>query len=218
MADNRNYFKELYCFNVNENKEQKNKLDYLSWAWAWAEVKKMHPGADFKIYESKNPDGWDINYFSDGRTCWVKVGVMIDCLEHIITLPVMDFKNQSIPLEKVTSFDVNKAIMRCLAKACALHGLGLYIYAGEDLPEDDPDLKKETKPTQKKQVEKKIEEKINKIDELLPMIEACWNFTNPDGVYINRNYMKEVLVKNNVKKFSELSYDKIDEMLRELGV
>ena len=75
------------------------------------------------------------SYHTDGRTCWVKTGVTIDGLEHIEYLPVMDMRNASIPVERVTSFDVNKAIQRSLTKAAARHGLGLYIYAGEDLPE-----------------------------------------------------------------------------------
>ena len=68
----------------------------------------------------------------DGRTCWVKTGVTIENLEHIEYLPVMDYKNKSILLENITSFDVNKAIQRSLTKALARHGLGLYVYAGED--------------------------------------------------------------------------------------
>ena len=102
-----------------------------SWAWAWAETKKVDPKATYKIYE--NADGW--NYHTDGRTAWVKTGVTVDGIEHIEYLPVMDFRNKSIPLETITSFDVNKAIQRSLTKAVARHGLGLYIYAGEDLPE-----------------------------------------------------------------------------------
>ena len=69
--------------------------------------------------------------------CWVKTGVSIEGIEHIEELPVMNNRNQSIPLENVTSCDVNKAIQRSLTKACARHGLGLYIYAGEDLPENE---------------------------------------------------------------------------------
>lgn len=126
-------FETLNSINVNEHIEQKNGLNYLAWAWAWAEVKKKFPAASYTIYE--NAEGW--NYFTDGRTCWVKTGVTIDGLEHIEYLPVMDFKNKSIKLDAVTSFDVNKAIQRSLTKACARHGLGLYIYAGEDLPEGE---------------------------------------------------------------------------------
>ena len=125
-------FETLNSINVNGHTEKKNGLTYLSWAWAWAEVKKVYPNATYTDYEN---DGW--NYFSDGHTCWVKTGVTIEGLEHIEYLPVMDFRNSSIPADKVTSFDVNKAIQRSLTKACARHGLGLYIYAGEDLPEEE---------------------------------------------------------------------------------
>ena len=137
-------FNTLNSVNCNEHTEKKNGLTYLSWAWAWAEVKKRYPTANYTIYE--NADGW--NYFTDGRTCWVKTGVTIDGLQHIEMLPVMDYRNASIPLDKVTSFDVNKAIQRSLTKAAARHGLGLYIYAGEDLPEDAPkeEPKTATKP------------------------------------------------------------------------
>lgn len=131
--DNNNYFKTLNAINVNDKTEQKNGLTYLSWAWAWGEIKKLHPDANYTVYE--NQQGW--NYFTDGRTCWVKTGVTVNGIEHIEYLPVMDYKNKSIPFESVTSFDVNKAIQRSLTKACARHGLGLYIYAGEDLPEDE---------------------------------------------------------------------------------
>ena len=127
-----NYFNTLNSINVNGKTEKKNGLTYLSWAWAWGEVKKIFPDANYTIYE--NAQGW--NYHTDGRTCWVKTGVTINGLEHIEYLPVMDFRNASIPADKVTSFDVNKAIQRSLTKAVARHGLGLYIYAGEDLPEE----------------------------------------------------------------------------------
>lgn len=130
----KNYFEELYGIDVNEKTEKKGNLTYLSWAWAWAEIKKKHPDANYTIYENK--DGW--NYHTDGKTAWVKTGVTVAGVEHIEYLPVMDFKNKSIPLSAVTSFDVNKTIQRALTKACARHGLGLYIYAGEDLPEEPP--------------------------------------------------------------------------------
>ncbi len=126
-----NYFVELNSVNVQEKIEKKNGLSYLSWAWAWGELKKRHPDATYTIYE--NADGW--NYHTDGKTCWVKTGVTVNGIECIEYLPVMDFKNRSIPYDNVSSFDVNKAIQRSLTKAVARHGLGLYVYAGEDLPE-----------------------------------------------------------------------------------
>lgn len=128
-----NYFNDLYAVNVNGHTEKKKNLTYLSWAWAWGEIKKRHPDAEYTVYE--NADGW--NYHTDGRTCWVKTGVTVNGIEHIEYLPVMDYKNKSIPVENVTSYDVNKSIQRSLTKACARHGLGLYIYAGEDLPEEE---------------------------------------------------------------------------------
>ena len=131
MSEN-NYFTTLANINVNDKTEKKNNLTYLSWAWAWGEIKKQHPDATYTIYENK--DGW--NYHTDGRTCWVKTGMTVQGIEHIEYLPVMDHRNASISADKVTSFDVNKAIQRSLTKAAARHGLGLYIYAGEDLPDD----------------------------------------------------------------------------------
>ena len=140
MSDTLSVFETLNAVNVNGHTEKKNNLTYLSWAWAWAEVKKAFPDARYTIYET--PDG--CIYWTDGRTCWVKTGVTINGLEHIEYLPVMDFRNTAIPLEKVTSTDVNKAIQRSLTKACARHGLGLYIYAGEDLPESEQTEQKAT--------------------------------------------------------------------------
>lgn len=131
MSDN--YFAQLNNINVKDKVEKKNGLSYLSWAWAWSEIKKLHPDATYTVYE--NAAG--MNYHTDGRTCWVKTGVTVNGIEHIEYLPVMNNRNQSISVDNVTSFDVNKAIQRSITKACARHGLGLYIYAGEDLPEED---------------------------------------------------------------------------------
>ena len=129
-------FATLNKVDVSEKTEKKGNLTYLSWAWAWGEVKKRYPEAKYTIYESK--DG--CMYHTDGRTCWVKTGVTIGDLEYIEYLPVMDNRNNSIAVDRVTSFDANKAIQRSLTKAIARHGLGLYIYAGEDLPEKDPPM------------------------------------------------------------------------------
>lgn len=124
-------FEVLNAIDCSEHIEKKNGLTYLSWAWAWQILKKHYPASTYTIYE----DAMGRNYHTDGRTCWVKTGVCVEGIEHIEYLPVMDFRNASILLDKVTSFDVNKAIQRSLTKAVARHGLGLYIYAGEDLPD-----------------------------------------------------------------------------------
>ena len=126
-----NYFADLYAINVADKLDKKGGLSYLSWAWAWAELKKVHPTAFYTVYENK--DGW--NYHTDGNTAWVKTGVTVNGLEHIEYLPIMNYQNKSIALASVSSYDVNKAIQRSLTKAIGRHGLGLSIYAGEDLPE-----------------------------------------------------------------------------------
>lgn len=161
MENNKKPFELLNAINVNGHTEQKNGLTYLSWAWAWAEVKKAYPDANYTIYEDANGRP----YHTDGRTCWVKTGVTIEGLEHIEYLPVMDYRNQSIPLDKVTSMDVNKAIQRSLTKACARHGLGLYIYAGEDLPEEEIKAKAEDLRDEKESLIAVIEDCID-IDDL----------------------------------------------------
>lgn len=146
MAE-KSVFEVLNSINCNEHTEQKNGLTYLSWAWAWQMVKQNFPDATYTIYENK--DG--LLYHTDGKTAWVKTGVTINGLEHIEYLPVMDFKNKSITIDQITSFEVNKAVQRSLTKACARHGLGLYIYAGEDLPDGDCKVAPAPKMTEKEQ-------------------------------------------------------------------
>jgi hypothetical protein len=134
-------FNQLSSVNVNDKLEKKGNQTYLSWAYAWAEAKKLCPDVNRHVYESEGGK----NYFTDGRTAWVKVGVTIEAIEHIDYLPIMDMRNNPIAIEKVTSFDVNKAIQRSTTKALAMHGLALYIYAGEELPEGEKkeEVKKE---------------------------------------------------------------------------
>lgn len=180
-----NVFKTLNAINVNDKTEKKNGLTYLSWAWAWGEVKKYYPTAIYTVYE--NNEGW--NYFTDGKTCWVKTGVTIEGLEYIEYLPVMDFRNKSITLDNVTSFDVNKTIQRSLTKALARHGLGLYIYAGEDLPEEEANAP-----------EPKVDNKmINSIKEL-----ACRYAELKEGNEIE--LLNYYLNKFKVKSIEDLTY------------
>lgn len=168
-------FEALSVINVNDKKSKKNNLDYLSWAFAWAEVKKVYPEATNKIY--KNNDNW--NYHTDGRTAWVEVGVTIEDLEHIENLPVMDYRNQSIPLEKITSMDVNKAIQRCLVKAIARHGLGLYIYMNEDLP----DLTEE---------QKELEAEKQRLREIQPALKRAEELGYPNMELLKTKTKKEI--------------------------
>ena len=128
----KNNYTTLASISVKDKVERKGNFDYLSWANAWHMLKTIHPNAQRVVYESVQTE---LNYFSDGSTAYVKVGIIIDDIEHIDYLPVMDYRNNSIPLEKITSMDVNTAIQRSTAKAIAMHGLGLSLWTGEDVPQ-----------------------------------------------------------------------------------
>ena len=123
----------LNAVNVSDKTEKKNGLTYLSWAWAWGEVKKRFPSTSYTVI--KNEEG--CIYHTDGRTAWVEVEVNINDLTQREILPIMDYRNNSIPLDKVTSMDAVRSIQRAVTKCIGRFGLGLYIYAGEDLPEEE---------------------------------------------------------------------------------
>ena len=150
-------FQTLYDADVTGKVKKKNGLSYISWAAAWAEVKKRYPDASYHVYTCQ-PDPYEETiteykdgvpvmsrtvkrtpqprpWFDDGKSAWVEVGVTINGMEAKETYAIMDFKNNAVKAEQVTSTDANKAKMRALAKACAQWGLGLYIYEGEDMPE-----------------------------------------------------------------------------------
>ena len=187
MENKKSVFQTLFEINVNKQIEKKNGLNYLSWAYAWGEVKKIYPSATYKVYETEN----GCIYHTDGRTCWVKTGVIIEGLEHIEYLPVMDYKNKSILLENITSFDVNKAIQRSLTKALARHGLGLYIYAGEDLPEAE------------------IEKITPREAKILKSI--IYDMDEPEKLY------QGILAKYNIKSFRELTVKQRVDILQGLN-
>jgi len=147
-------FLDMRKINVNDRVEKKDGLSYLTWSWAWDEFKQAYPTATYEVV--KNADG--LPYFESqaGAMCYTRVTV--DGLTHEMWLPVMDGKNKAMKsapytytvrdfktkqqvektVEAFTMFDVNKTVMRCLVKNLAMFGLGLYIYAGEDLPSEDP--------------------------------------------------------------------------------
>ena len=124
--------------NVNNHTEQKNGLTYLSWAWAWAEVLKIDQTATYEIECFADEKGLMRCYMHDDKLGYmVFTKVTIKGLTREMWLPVMDYKNKAM-IDNATMFDINKTIMRCLTKNLAMFGLGLYIYAGEDLPTDEP--------------------------------------------------------------------------------
>ena len=196
--DSKELFEKLNAMNVNEKTEKKNGLTYLSWAWAWAEFKKVCPDATYEVVKFNG-----LPYAYDENTGYmVYTTVTAGGVTHEMWLPVMDgankaMKNQpykytSYGKEKTcaaaTMFDINKAIMRCLTKNLAMFGLGLYIYAGEDLPESEP---KEEMPVEEAEVplhcpkcgsvilREKIKGKLREPEEILEacggMCLGCWN-------------------------------------------
>ena len=132
LVDRKDLIERLLKTNVNEHTEKKNGLTYLSWAWAWAEALKADSSATYKIEMFEGKPFVDIN-----GTAMVMVTVTMFGKPMTCQLPVMDYRNKAIP--NPDAFAVNTAIMRCMTKALSLHGLGLYIYAGEDLPEGESD-------------------------------------------------------------------------------
>lgn len=143
----REKFQELYSLNVNQYVEKKQGLSYLTWSYAWAEFKKVYPDATYEVKKDENGRC----YFGDAEIGYmVYTSVTAGGLTYEMWLPVMDNSNKAMKLnaytynaggrdrrvEAVSMFDINKAVMRCLVKNLAMFGLGLYIYAGEDLPED----------------------------------------------------------------------------------
>lgn len=143
----REKFQELYSLNVNQYVEKKQGLSYLSWSYAWAEFKKIYPDATYEI--KKDEQGRC--YFGDPDIGYmVYTTVTAGGLTYEMWLPVMDTANKSMKLnaytystrngdktvEAISAFDINKTVMRCLVKNLSMFGLGLYIYSGEDLPED----------------------------------------------------------------------------------
>lgn len=171
-------FEELNALNVNEHSEKKKSgdtmLTYLSWTWAWAEVKKRYEDAQYEIVMH---DG--LPYVYDENTGYmVFTNVTIDGITHCMWLPVMDSNNRamkskpydltfksgkSITVAPATMFDINKTIMRCLVKNLAMFGLGLYIYAGEDLPQAE---------VEEIQLKKMAEEKAQTLKSINEVVEV----------------------------------------------
>lgn len=168
MAEN-SFFDVLNNVNVGGHTEGRDGLTYLSWCWAYAEVKKRYPDMQ---YEVEKFDG--LPYVYDEKTGYmVYTKVTIEGITHEMWLPVMDSKNKAMKaepytyqtkygektVEAATMFDVNKTIMRCLTKNLAMHGLGLYIYAGEDLPEAE---KEEAKRSSEEEATKELKDLYKK--------------------------------------------------------
>jgi len=165
MSKTNSIYKTLSTINVRDKVEKKGGLDYLSWANAWHMLKQNYPNAQRIIYEH---DHTGFNFFTDGKTAWVKVGIVVNDIEHIDMLPVMDFRNNAISVDKLTSTDVNKTIQRATTKAIAMHGLGLSLWTGEDVPQEEEAPKK--KATPKKKSVKLDDIPADKMEEMLKYV------------------------------------------------
>lgn len=130
-------FETLYTVDVSEKIKEKNGLNYLPWSSAWAETKKVYPDATFDVVpQIMDSYGNTRPWHDDGKTGWVEISVTIEGETINESLPIMDFKNKSIPAENITSTDANKAMKRCLVKCLALFGMATFVFEGEDLPEE----------------------------------------------------------------------------------
>jgi len=148
-------YNSLKAIDVRPKAEKKGRADYLSWAHAWDMLKSVYPQAQRIIYESEHTG---LNYFTDGKTAYVKVGIVVNDLEHIDMLCVMDHRNKSIPIDKICSFEVNKTIQRATAKAIAMHGLGLSLWTGEDIPTQPSEAKEPPSNEPKKKITLKVDD------------------------------------------------------------
>ena len=186
IEDNdKSVFESLNAINLSNHIEKKNGLSYLSWSFAWQEFKKVCPDA---VYEIVKFDGVPYVETTLGLMCYTKVTT--NNITHEMCLPVMDTFNQAMKsqpydvqtrkgtrtVQAATMFDVNKTIMRCLVKNLAMFGLGLYIYAGEDLPDEE-----------KQQLEKEQQE----YNDLLPEINRIQALYNNNEIVSTLEAVKE---------------------------
>lgn len=220
MEDN---FLKLLNLNVNDKTEKKKNLTYLSWSWAWAEFKKVYPDARYIV--KKNEQG--LPFFYDKVLGYlVYTEVTAGNLTYEMWLPVMDGANKTMKDETYTytnkygeektvetadMFDINKTIMRCLVKNLAMFGLGLYIYSGEDLPEEDKkeqeEQKKQQLEEQKRKQQEELEKKARKVtaEEAQEIVNKITEYAQLKGGDAGE-LIKHYITKNNVKDIKDLTY------------
>mgnify|MGYP006278060679 CR=1 FL=1 len=186
---------DLLKVNVNDHTEKKNGLTYLSWAWAWSKVLEVDPQANYEVEQFNHPDDArrTLPYQELGGSCIVWVSVTIFGKTVKVQLPVLDYRNKCIPVPN--AFDINTSIMRCLTKGIAMHGLGLYIYAGEDLPMDAEPVK------QVEEVKTKTEEEISNEDATAQLF--------ADGMIQFSTLVKDVKDLNSYWKANQGQLDKL---------
>lgn len=199
-------FETLNNLDLSKRTKEKNDLTYTPWAAAWAEVKKIYPGATFKVIPQVMDEFGNTRFWhDDGKSGWVEVSVKIEGQTQTESLAIMDYRNNSIPAEKITSTDANKSVKRCLVKALALHGLGIYVYMGEDLPEETTMI-----ISLRKEVKELIEKKTKLSDSAKEKVaECCKNAekeANPE--------MDDDLIRGNPKNINDV--DILEELKQKL--
>jgi hypothetical protein len=200
---------DLLKLNVNEHTEKKNGLTYLSWAWAWQEALKADPAASFEVQTFHDAQGVEMPYMNVNGTGMVWVTVTMFSKPMTCMLPVMNHRNQ--PIQNPDAFQVNTAIMRCMTKALALHGLGLYIYSGDDLPQSDdtPTTMGElTKQEDAPKYEKIMAKSVAKVDETLDNSDASRQLF-ADGMVEYTNHCTTVAGLNSYWKSNQLQLDSL---------
>ena len=192
-------FQILNNINVNDRTEKKGQLTYLSWSWAWQEVKKRFPDATY-TYHRDSETNLPFSYKEGvGAFCHTSVTIKDETLE--MWLPVMDNRNQSVL--KPTSTQVNNTLMRCLTKNLAMHGLGLYIYAGEDLPQITPDeISKSNESKSKIKVDDKNWDSIVETAQRLRSQKTKWD------TILNRLMDKYIVDMEQIQKLQKILYGK----------
>jgi hypothetical protein len=200
---------DLLKLNVNEHTEKKNGLTYLSWAWAWAEALKADPAASFEVQTFHDAQGVEMPYMNVNGTGMVWVMVTMFNKPMTCMLPIMNHRNQ--PIQSPDAFQVNTAIMRCMTKALALHGLGLYIYSGDDLPQSDdaPTTMGElTKKEDAPKYEKILAKTAPKADESLDNSDASRQLF-ADGMVEYTTHCTTVAGLNSYWKSNQLQLDSL---------
>ena len=193
-------FNEVNSLSVNDKTEKKGGLTYLSWAWAWGEFKKVYPEAKYEVVKFDNKP-----YLEDENLGYmVFTKVEVEDLVYEMWLPVMDYRNKAIPVGQASMFDINKTIMRCLTKNLAMFGLGLYIYAGEDLPEE--------KAQEKRENQKKIDKRNTKLNKLMSYVRIAKLESEEVSQIIKTTFKKD-----NSGDLTDKELDELIELVKNLG-
>lgn len=203
--DNKTIFQTLSEIDISPKIKQKNKMDYLPWSSAWDFVKNKYPTATYSIV--KNEEG--CIYHNDGRTCWVETSMTIDGETQTEILPVLNFRNEAIGYDKVTTSDVNKSIKRCLVKNLALFGLGLSLWNGEELSDNAKKKQGEDEKALREAQNNLVELMKTKIadgcdrDKLSNLLEKIIGHKNPNNV-------KDIdVLVDAVSKINEITPEKL---------